>query len=227
MTLNTNWPQLKDFTTPVIRRVLQRLSMVPEDKMAPKAEDVFNALNLVSPQDVKVIIIGQDPYIRGEAHGLAFSSKTKVTPSLRTILKELERSGFIRKNPDLTDWAQQGVLLLNTILTTELGTSLAHKNFGWQEWTASIVQHVVHLGNPIAVMIWGTHARDFWKTVVTRVGDDLSHVRVLDTCHPQAENYPGNKECFTGCNHFVYANEWLELNGLNPIKWNDDDRTEH
>jgi len=225
--MNEAWPQLIDFTNPVIRRVLQNLRDVPVGKLAPAPEDVFNALHTTRPTDTKVLIIGQDPYIRGEAHGLAFSSLTKVTPSLRVIFKELARSGFPRKNPNLTDWAEQGVLLLNPILTTELGTSLAHKSFGWQEWTTSVVQYLVELEQPLVVMAWGQHARDFWKGVTRRITTDISHVKVFTACHPQAENYPGNGICFTGCNHFVEANEWLKLNGLNPIKWNDEQRTDN
>lgn len=213
------WPQLNDFTNPVILKVLNNLHKVPASKLAPRAEEVFTALDLTKPQDVRVIIIGQDPYIRGEAHGLAFSSRTKVTPSLRVIFKELARSGYSRRSPLLTDWAKQGVLLLNTILTTELGTSLAHKEFGWQEWTQSIVQYIVQLEEPLVVMVWGAYARDFWNIVKKRI-TDLSHVRVLDACHPQAENYGG--ACFTGCNHFADANKWLTQHGLNPIIWNDD-----
>ena len=218
--MKLQWPQLINFTTPSIIRILNKLGNVPADVLAPSGADVFNALKLTSPDDVKVIIIGQDPYIRGEAHGLAFSSQLGMTPSLEVMFNELTRSGFIRSNPNLTDWAEQGVLLLNTILTTQKGISLAHEDYGWQEVTKSVVEYAIYLENPIVVLLWGQHARDFWFQIVRDVGTPALHnVHVLTSCHPVAEKRNGI--CFTGNNHFLLANEWLKEQGATPINWND------
>lgn len=170
---------------------------------------------MTPPDKTKVLILGQDPYINGEAHGLAFSSQLGVTPSLRVIFRELTRVGIQRTDPNLTDWAEQGVLLLNTILTTKQGQSLAHKDFGWQEFTTEIIRHVISLQHPIVVMLWGRVAQDFYKTAVPGVHD---HVLVLKAYHPAAESRPGGYK-FTGCNHFIDANEFLVQHGEQPIKW--------
>jgi uracil-DNA glycosylase len=214
-----HWP-LKE-TALSNTKLLNNLKVVPAASLAPAPENIFKALELTAPNDVKVIALGQDPYIRGEAHGLAFSSQKGITPSLEIIVKELERTGFTRYNTDLTDWAQQGVLLLNTILTTKLGLSLAHKAFGWQEFTKEVVRHVLVLGNPIVIMLWGNVAKEFYASVIKGLDIDLSHVKVLTAVHPVAEFRGSGK--FVGCNHFVLANEWLELHNLSPIKWNDND----
>lgn len=214
--LSENWPLEQNLMSN--RRLWQSLSKTPANKLAPAPSDIFNSLEATAPEDVKVIIIGQDPYINGEAHGLAFSSQKGITPSLRVIFKELELEyGVKRTDPKLSDWASQGVLLLNTILTTELGITLAHKNYGWQKFTTEIVRYVVNLQNPVVVMTWGGHARNFWSDVVKSTDVDLTHVYNLDTCHPQAENYGSCK--FTGCNHFRLANDWLCNHDRKPIKW--------
>jgi uracil-DNA glycosylase len=214
MLFNPKWPL--EQTLMNNRKLFNHLDKVPTSKIAPDYAHIFSSIDAVDPEDVKVIVIGQDPYINGEAHGLAFSSIKGMTPSLRVIFKELELEyGTIRTDPYLGDWADQGVLLLNTILTTELGHSAEHKNFGWQEFTMEIVRYVINLGNPIAVMLWGNYARNFWSDATKTM--DASHIKLLSACHPQAENYGSCK--FTGCNHFVKANEWLVENDLKPIKW--------
>ena len=190
--------------------------------MCPKPSQVFEALRLTAPLDTKVVILGQDPYIgEGQAHGLAFSSQAGLTPSLEVIFRELERSGYPRHDCDLTSWANQGVLLLNTILTTEIGKSLYHKNFGWQYFTQEVLRFVVGMGKPIVVMLWGKVAEEYFDEAMRN--EKTKHIQILRAYHPAAEARGGaeGKYKFTGCNHFVQANEWLEAHGLNTINWSE------
>lgn len=222
--IQAEWPHLAETLHPTLTKVFDKLYSVPSRVLAPESKDVFKALELSPPNMTKVVILGQDPYIKGEAHGLAFSSKLGMTPSLNVIFKELSRVGLARTNPNLTDWAKQGVLLLNTILTTRLGESLAHQSFGWQEFTKSILQYLLYLDNPLVIMLWGVHARNSWKEVVDSMSSDFdfSQIKVLNACHPVFESRSGNA-CFAGSNHFVLANEWLVAHNLSPIKWNDNE----
>jgi len=214
---NTQWPLLESYTE---NKILQdNLSKVPASMLAPDASNVFRALELVDPEEVKVIILGQDLYIKGEADGLAFSSALKMTPSLNTVFKELEfEYGSKRFVTDLTSWADQGVLLLNTVLTTELGQTLAHEKFGWQQFTQEVVRYVLNLGSPISVMLWGRHAQNFWDEVLLKVDGSLDQVQVLKSFHPQAQNYNSSKQ-FVGNNHFKQANHWLVQHNKTPINW--------
>jgi uracil-DNA glycosylase len=132
------------------------------------------------------------------------------------MFAELSRTGYERTSPNLTSWAEQGVLLLNTILTTRLGESLAHRDFGWQEFTSSIIRHVTSLDNPLVVMLWGRIAQDFYTTAVPM---ENKHILLLKAYHPVACHYDKSKR-FVGCNHFVEANEWLVTHGKQPIAWN-------
>lgn len=213
----TKWPLLESYTLDV--KLQENLSKVPADKLAPAPGNIFKALELTNPEDVKVIIIGQDPYIRGEAHGLSFSSPLKMTPSLKVVFDEVEfEYGSRRLDTDLTSWAKQGVLLLNTILTTELGQSLAHTDFGWTRFTQEVVRHVLTLGSPISVLLWGRHAQEFWDEVLDKVHDPIPQVQVLTAYHPQAQNYDATKK-FVGCGHFRQANNWLVQHDKTPINW--------
>lgn len=216
----TQWPLLETYRGNL--KLIQKLSEVPGSNLAPAPWNVFKALESTSPEKVKVIIVGQDPYIRGEAHGLAFSSQKGMTPSLDIIFKELEREGFHQKDPNLIRWAEQGVLLLNTILTTKLGESLAHEKFGWQQFTKAVVRYVINLGQPVLLMLWGNHAKDFWLSIRKTISTDSQvHIGVLYSVHPIAESRGSGK--FTGNDHFKLANEWLEEHGQTPINWSDDE----
>lgn len=187
--------------------------------LCPKPNQIFRSLELVSPEQVKVVILGLDPYINGEACGLSFSCTTgKIPPSLRIIFNELKVSGLgAPSSGDLSLWAHQGVLLLNTILTTVLGTTLAHSNFGWQEITGAILQYLASKEEqPIVFLIWGQEAkasRDKYINPFLK-GPKL----VLSTCHPAAEVYGRVK--FTGCNHFAQANDFLLEHKSPIIQWN-------
>lgn len=185
--------------------------------MCPQPNQVLEALKLTAPKDGKVVIIGQDPYINGEAHGLAFSSQAGVTPSLQVIFEELARCGYPRTNPDLTSWAEQGVLLLNTILTTQRGLSLAHDDYGWEDFTASVLKHVAYSEEPLVVMTWGSVARNFYTKAIPKKPPNILH---LDAVHPVAQHRKPSEYRFVGCNHFVQANEWLAAHHKQPITWN-------
>lgn len=190
------------------------------DLLCPRPELVLEALRLTAPQDVKVIIVGQDPYHTPDtAHGLAFSSKTGMTPSLEVIFEELSRTGYPRTDTDLTSWANQGVLLLNTILTTQKGIALAHKHYGWQAFTAGVVRHVLARENPTVVMLWGREAKDFYAEAVRTLLTERHHIKVLEAVHPVAQARQPQKHRFVGCNHFTEANNWLELWGQERILW--------
>lgn len=213
----TKWPLFESYTNN--KRLQENLSKVPASKLAPDPGNIFRALELVAPEDVKVIIIGQDPYIRGEAMGLSFSSPLKMTPSLNVVFKEIEfEYGHKRFSTDLTSWAEQGVLLLNTILTTELGTSMQHAGFGWQDFTQEVVRYAITLGSPISVLLWGRPAQEFWDEVLDKVHDPIPQIQALTAYHPQAQNYDATKK-FVGCGHFRQANNWLVQHDKTPINW--------
>ena len=180
----------------------------------PKDKNVFNALNLTKFKDVKVVIIGQDPYINeGQAHGLCFSvEKGEIPPSLKNIFKELhdELGTYIPNNGNLTKWAKQGVLLLNSILTVEKGKSFSHKNRGWERFTHKIIELLSLKNTPVVFMLWGQNA----KKIVE--GVDLENDLILTCAHPSPLSASNG---FFGCNHFIKCNEFLEKHNLTPIDW--------
>lgn len=180
----------------------------------PESKNVFAALNYTKFDDVKVVIIGQDPYINpGQAHGLCFSvEKVAPPPSLVNIYKELkeELGCYIPNHGNLTKWASQGVLLLNSVLTVRKGISFSHKNMGWEKFTRRVVEELAKREKPIVFMLWGAGARSIVKDL------DLSNHYVLISAHPSPLSaYNG----FFGCNHFKLCNEFLEKNNQKPIDW--------
>lgn len=179
----------------------------------PKQEEVFNAFNFFNIEDTKVVILGQDPYINeNEAHGLAFSVKNNKAPkSLVNIFKELENDlGIKRTNPDLSDWASQGVLLLNTILTVNKGSSLSHKNYGWEKFTSNIIKYINDNLSNIVFVLWGNDAKKYKQYIDTK-----KHF-VIESSHPSPLGaYKGfiNSKPFSKINLFL-------LNKKNyNIKW--------
>lgn len=180
----------------------------------PDINDVFNALRYTSHNDVKVVIVGQDPYINpGEAHGLAFSVKptAKIPPSLTNIFKELESDlgCFIPNNGNLISWAQQGVLLLNTVLTVREGKSKSHAGKGWEQFTDTILELIDKRERPVVFMLWGQHAQQ--KMLVVK---ERRHLTLL-AAHPSP--LAGGR--FFGCKHFSTANKFLLDNEITPIDW--------
>ena len=180
----------------------------------PPNEETFRALRLTGVDDVKVVILGQDPYHgRSQADGLAFSVQKgiKLPPSLRNIFKEIEDDLGVDspKHGDLSFLAEQGVLLLNSVLTVNEGDPASHANRGWETFTDKIVEILDHKKN-IVFMLWGGYAQKKASKI-----DKESHC-ILKATHPSPLSAHRG---FFGCRHFSKANEYLVLNGLNPIKW--------
>lgn len=180
----------------------------------PKKDEIFNALLYTSYKDLKVVIIGQDPYHgENEAHGLCFSVKDNVTrpPSLNNILKELNNDlGIVRKTNDLTDWAKQGVLLLNTVMTVEKDKPLSHSNKGWEQFTDDIICKINEKKTVVVYILWGNYARSK-KSLIT----NKKHV-IIESAHPSPLSACRG---FFGSKPFSRTNEILIKNGLNPIEW--------
>lgn len=181
----------------------------------PPQEDIFNALKLTSISKVKVVILGQDPYHEpGQAHGLAFSVRkgVKIPPSLVNIYNELndDIGVDIPKHGELTSWAKQGVLLLNTVLTVRRGEANSHKDKGWEEFTDRIIKIINEKQDPVVFMLWGSNAQ-----AKTKLLNNPNHL-VLKTTHPSPLSaYRG----FLGCRHFSKANAFLEKNNIRSVNW--------
>ncbi len=182
----------------------------------PVAEDIFNAINLVPYKNVKVVIIGQDPYHEPEqAMGLSFSvpKTTPIPPSLANIYTEIHNDVGcpIPTHGDLTSWAKQGVLLLNSVLTVRRGQANSHKNKGWEQITQKIIEKLNEREEPIVFMLWGNNAKQIGENI-----DKTKHL-VLTAAHPSPLSaYNG----FFGCKHFSKANKFLEEHNIEPIDWN-------
>ncbi len=182
----------------------------------PPAPLVWQALQLTDFHAVKVVIIGQDPYhAPNQAMGLAFSvPKGQATPpSLQNIYTELQNDmGVpIARHGDLTAWAEQGVLLLNTALTVRRATAASHKNIGWHPITTAIIQHINAQHSNIVFILWGGHAKSF-RTYI----DGNKHC-ILAAAHPSPLS--ANKGGFFGCRHFSRTNAYLQQHGKDPINW--------
>ena len=180
----------------------------------PPKEKVFNALNLVPANKIKVVIIGQDPYhVPGQADGLAFSCHNGTPqPSLTNIFKEISSDlGLSMSNcTDLTAWAEQGVMLLNTSLTVIQHQPASHSNQTWHTFTTEIVKIINEQNQPIVFMLWGNHAKSFIPLL-----NNLKHL-VLTAAHPSPFSaYNG----FFGCRHFSKCNNFLIKNNITPINW--------
>lgn len=185
----------------------------------PPAEDVFNAFHLTPLGQVKVVIIGQDPYHNvGQAHGLCFSVKPGVDapPSLVNIYKELQDDLGLKipNNGYLVKWAEQGVLLLNTVLTVRAHQANSHRGIGWEQFTDAVIKILDEQDRPIVFLLWGAPAQK--KKAMLHNPKHL----VLEAPHPSPLSaYRG----FFGCKHFSKTNEFLEANGYAPIDWQIED----
>lgn len=212
------WEQIlrSEFDKDYMKFIARELTRTKD--LCPAAEDIFNAYKLTAPEDVKVVILGQDPYpTAGMAHGLSFSTLgTKLPASLRVIFDELVDSGISSKrrtNYNLTDWAEQGVLMLNTILTTNKGSALAHSTWGWQNFTSKTLEYLKLSQQPVVFLLWGKAAFNTYRAIVN--GQNNFE---LVSCHPAAQLYGGANK-FVGNKHFVRTNEILVENNLSPIVW--------
>jgi len=184
-------------------------------KIFPDMYDIFNALKYTSYSDVKVVIIGQDPYHGiGQAHGLSFSVKKGIEqpPSLKNIFKEIYDDLKILPpaHGELTKWAKDGVLLLNAVLTVRMGEANSHKNMGWEYFTDRVIELLNERQDPMVFLLWGANARQKKKLITN------PRHKVLESAHPSPLSaYNG----FFGCRHFSQANSFLESVGKKAIDW--------
>lgn len=182
----------------------------------PPAKDVFNAFRYTEFNNVKVVILGQDPYHGpNQAHGLAFSvlPGVRIPPSLVNIYKELETDTpnfTMPKHGYLESWARQGVLLLNTVLTVEAGKAHSHANLGWETFTDKVIAALNEYRSGIVFLLWGSHAQKKGRFI------DQSRHYVLTSVHPSPLSAHRG---FFGCKHFSKTNDYLQQHGLSAIDW--------
>ena len=180
----------------------------------PPGSQIFRAFDLTPVQDVKVVVLGQDPYHgQGQAHGLSFSVPANIPapPSLKNIFKEIESDLGIRMSgyPDLEKWARQGVLLLNAVLTVRSGEAASHSKIGWEQFTDAVIRYISDNCEGVVFLLWGNFARS--------KRDLIDHNRhfVLEAVHPS----PLARGAFFGCRHFSRTNQILSSQGNAPIDW--------
>jgi len=184
----------------------------------PAKQNIFAALRATPIDQVKVVIVGQDPYHGpGQAHGLSFSVPPGVPqpPSLKNIFKELQSDlGFTPPvHGSLTGWAKQGVLLLNAMLTVEQGSPASHAGKGWELFTDEVIKQILLRKQPTVFMLWGAYAQKKVLNLKQYI-DPRSHL-ILTAAHPSPFSVTG----FLGCKHFSKANTFLRRHGLDPIEW--------
>lgn len=206
----------EEFRKPYYKSLYETVQREYRSKIVfPPADDIFNALHYTPLSQVKVVIIGQDPYHEpGQAHGLSFSVQpgVKIPPSLQNIYKELsdDLGLTIPDNGCLTKWAKQGVLLLNTVLTVEAHRANSHAGIGWEEFTDAVIRSVEAQDRPVVFLLWGSHAGKKASMI-----HNPKHL-VLKAPHPSPLSaYRG----FFGCKHFSKCNAFLEEQGLAPVDW--------
>ena len=205
-----------EFQEPYMRELEEKLRHEYKEKIIfPNPNDIFNAFNLKSFDEIKVVILGQDPYHGPkQAHGLCFSvqAQIKIPPSLANIYKEIESDLGVKMplHGNLNSWAKQGVLLLNTLLTVENGNPMAHKNLGWDKFTDHVIDLISEKRENVVFILWGSAAHKKAQNV-----DPQKHY-ILKTVHPSPlSSYRG----FFGCKHFSLCNEFLKSKNLTAIDW--------
>lgn len=217
--LHDSWlePLRQEFASPYMQALKSFLvaEKAGGKRIFPKGSEYFRALDLTPLHQVRVVILGQDPYHGpGQAHGLCFSVQPGVRPppSLVNIFKEL-RSDLGIAHPGhgfLEHWARQGVLLLNSVLTVEMGQAASHQGKGWERFTDAVIAQVNALPEPVVFMLWGSYAQRKAAFV------DADRHLVLKAAHPSPLSAHNG---FFGCRHFSKANQFLESRGLPPIDW--------
>ncbi len=183
-------------------------------RIFPPGSQIFKAFDLTPLDQVKVVILGQDPYHgSGQAHGLSFSVPEGVPapPSLKNIFKEIESDLGVRMSgyPNLEKWARQGVLLLNAVLTVRCGEAASHSRIGWEEFTDAVIRCISDNTDGVVFMLWGNFARSKRDLI------DRSRHHVLEAAHPS----PLARGAFFGSRHFSQANHLLASQGKTPIDW--------
>ncbi len=220
--ITNDWaePLSAEFRKPYYRELYKKvLEEYRTRKVFPAPDDIFNALHLTPLSQVKVVILGQDPYHNdGQAHGLCFSVKpdVEIPPSLINIYQELhdDLGCRIPNNGYLVKWAKQGVLLLNTVLTVRAHQANSHRGIGWEQFTDAIIEAVDRQDRPVVFLLWGRPAQ-MKKSML----HNPKHL-ILEAPHPSPLSaYRG----FFGCRHFSQANAFLERNGILPIDWQIED----
>ncbi len=217
MVLNNGWDViLKDYlNSNAYKNLMHKVDNLYNSNICyPEYHNIFNALNSLKYEDVKVVIIGQDPYHgEGEAHGLAFSVREgiKMPPSLRNIFKELKDDvGIERSKTDLTDWVNQGVLLLNAVLTVTKDTPGSHKDIGWQEFSDLVITKLNERKTPVIFVLWGNYAISKEKLINNPI-----HY-IIKSVHPSPLS--ANRGFF-GSKPFSKINNYLEKDYDYQIKW--------
>ena len=181
----------------------------------PSMYNIFNSMKLTPFKDIKIVILGQDPYHEeGQAMGLSFSVPKGIEkpPSLVNIFKEIESELDVKmpESGDLTGWAKQGILLLNTVLTVRAHAANSHKDKGWEQFTDGIIKKISELKKNVVFILWGANARSKKPLI-----DQNKHC-VLESAHPSPLSaYNG----FFGCGHFMKANRYLITHGVLPVDW--------
>ena len=216
--INNDWlkPLSPEFKKPYYRALYDGvLDEYRHHRVFPRPEELFKAFELTPYNEVKAVILGQDPYHgEGQAEGLCFSVKpgTDIPPSLMNIYKELKNDLGL-KIPDngcLVPWAKQGVLLLNTVLTVRAHQAFSHRGIGWEQFTDAAIRALNASDRPIVFMLWGRPAGE--KSAML---DNPAHL-VLKAAHPSPLSASRG---FFGCRHFSKCNEFLTANGVSPIDW--------
>jgi uracil-DNA glycosylase len=216
--ISNDWlePLSPEFKKPYYAKLYRTVQQEYNTRLIfPPASDIFNAFDFTPLSQVKVVILGQDPYHGdGQAHGLCFSVKpdVEIPPSLVNIYKELQDDlgCYIPNNGYLEKWARQGVLLLNTVLTVRAHQANSHRGIGWEEFTDAAIRVLDEVDRPIVFLLWGRPAQ-LKKSML----HNPKHL-ILEAPHPSPLSaYRG----FFGCRHFSKANEFLKANGLEPIDW--------
>ena len=203
------------------------ISEYENETVYPPARDIYNALRLTDYDDVKAVILGQDPYHEpGQAHGLAFSVTrgTALPPSLVNILKELGsdlgvgNDGFNDSSEGILEpWARQGVLLLNTVLTVRAHQAASHRGHGWEQFTDRVIELLAARQKPMAFILWGSNA-GAKKDLIMRTQDETGGRRHLIITAPHPSPLSAYRGFFGGC-YFSRTNYFLEDNGIEPIDW--------
>lgn len=215
---NDKWDELlcDEFEKPYYKSLCEFLDRERSaHNVFPPEEDVFNALRYTDYDDVKVLIVGQDPYHeQGQAHGLSFSVRVGIPqpPSLKNIFKELnsDLGCYIPDNGCLTKWAKNGVMLLNTVLTVREGEANSHKNKGWEHFTDRVIACLNAREKPVIFLLWGSNAKEKLSIITGK-----QHY-VLSTVHPSPLSATRG---FFGCRHFSKTNAILNSIGISPIDW--------